>query len=225
MSVPEIDVFDADPETDIGPYRTISKAAVLSPILGILSLGGLLFPTLLTLALAGFLLGIYASRQIRRYPDEYAGRLSAMVGLVVSMLAFVAGVVAHSVAYATEVPSGYVRTSFDDLQPSPENSELPISAQAAALNGKRVFVKGYVYPDGQQSAIKHFVLVRDLGTCCFGGQPKLTHMIEVTLEDPLRIEYAIRKRGLGGILKVDTQLKPVSGLGGVYFQLSADYLR
>ena len=59
------------------------------------------------------------------------------------------------------------------------------------LNGKKIFMKGYVYPDGQRTNIKRFVLVADLGTCCFGGQPKLTHMVEVTLRDPYRVEYSI----------------------------------
>lgn len=225
MSVPQVDVWGAESDTEFEPYRTLSKAAVASLLLGILSLAGLLFPAVLALAAVAFLLGIYAYRQIRRYPDEYSGSVLSLIGLVISMASLVGGVVTHSVTYATEVPSGYARVSFDELQPDPEHPELPISKYALRLNGKRVFVKGYVYPDGQQSGIKHFVLVRDLGTCCFGGQPKLTHMIEVTLQDPLRVEYALRKRALGGILKVDPQLKPVSGLGGVYFQLEADYLR
>jgi len=50
-------------------------------------------------------------------------------------------------------------------------------------------------------------------------------MIEVTLKDPLRTEFARRKRRLGGVLQVDTALKPVTGLGGVYYQLAADYLK
>ena len=64
-----------------------------------------------------------------------------------------------------------------------------------------------------------------MGTCCFGGQPKLTDMIEVTLDEPLRIEYSMRKRKLAGIFKVDTQLKAIDGLGGVYYQLQANHRR
>ena len=42
-----------------------------------------------------------------------------------------------------------------------------------------------------------------MGTCCFGGEPKLTDMIEVKLEGSLAIEYARRKRKLAGTFKVD----------------------
>ena len=127
--------------------------------------------------------------------------------------------------YATEVPEGFQRISFADLQPVPEAPQLPIPPKALELNGKKVFIKGYVYPDGQQYNIKRFILIPDMGTCCFGGQPKLTDMVEVTLRDPLRTIFERRKRRLAGTLTVDIRLKPVSGLGGVYYRLDAEYVR
>jgi hypothetical protein len=45
------------------------------------------------------------------------------------------------------------------------------------------------------------------------------------LRDPLRVEFARRKRKLAGTLKVDGTLKPVSGLGGVAYRLDANYVR
>jgi hypothetical protein len=64
-----------------------------------------------------------------------------------------------------------------------------------------------------------------MGTCCFGGQPKLTDMIEVTLRDPHRARFSFQRRKIGGVLQVDTQLKEINGLTGVYYQLDADYIR
>jgi hypothetical protein len=145
--------------------------------------------------------------------------------LVLGAILLFGGGAWNAYVYATEVPKGYTRISFGDLQPTADAPLLPFSPKALELNGKKVFVKGYVYPDGQQYNITHFVMVRDLGTCCFGGQPKLTHMMEVRLEHPLTINYAMRKRKLGGTLRVHTNLKPVGKLGGVVFQLDADYLR
>ena len=127
--------------------------------------------------------------------------------------------------YVTEVPPVGVRVSFQNLQPTAEAPDLPVSPRALELDGKRVFIKGYVYPDGQQHNIKDFILVRDMGTCCFGGQPPLTHMVAVRLRDPNRIEYSFRKRRLGGVFRVNRNLRPVPGLGGVYFELDADYVR
>jgi hypothetical protein len=149
----------------------------------------------------------------------------AVLGLMLSAVMFVAGTTKHSYDYATEVPEGYQRISFANLQPVREHPELPVSPEALQLNGKKIFVKGYVYPDGQKNNIKRFILVPDMGTCCFGGQPKLTDMIEVTLAGSNRIEYSLHKRKLGGVLHVDTALKPVSGVNGVFYQLEADHVQ
>jgi hypothetical protein len=210
---------------DFQPYRAICKSAVASLALGLLGLTALLGPLLLILPVLGVVFGLLGLSKIRRYPMELTGRTVAQLGLVGSGALLVIGSVWHAVAYAREVPEGYRRVTFDDLQPIPEARELPVSPAALKMNHEKVFLKGYVYPDGQRFNIKRFVLVADLGTCCFGGQPKLTHMVEVTLRDPYRVEYSLRKLRLGGTLKVDTRIKPVSGLGGVYFQLDADYVR
>jgi hypothetical protein len=224
MSTETIELVDQY-EEDLLPYRAVSRAAVASLVLGLLSALGLLTPFALVLPVLGVVLGLMALRSIRRYPAELTGRVMAWIGILFSAAGLVAGSGLHAVVYATEVPEGHVRISFNDLQPSPAAPQSPVPPKAIDLNGKRVFVKGYLYPDGQQWGIKRFVLVPDMGTCCFGGQPKLTDMIEVTLRDPLRVEFARRKRKLAGILTVDTRLKPVSGLTGVYYQLDADYVR
>ena len=142
---------------------------------------------------------------------------------MLSTILFFGGSAFSAYSYATEVPDGYQRVSFYDLQPDPQRPEIPYSPIAEELIGHKIFVKGYVYPDGQQYNIQRFVLVPDMGTCCFGGQPKLTDMIEVTLEEPYRIEYSMRKRKLAGTFKVSARKKPIDGLDGVYYQLQADY--
>jgi xanthosine utilization system XapX-like protein len=207
------------------PYRAISKGAVVSVILGLMSISAFSLPALSILALIGFFIGFNAFRTIRRYPTELSGKVVAVLGTALCALMFGSTVTFHSVTYATEVPPGYERVSFADLQPLPQHPELPVSPAALDLNRKKVFIKGYIYPDGQQANIKKFVLVPDMGTCCFGGQPKLTHMMEVTLTDPQRVKYSMRKRKLAGELIVDTSLKPIDGLGGVYFQLKADHVQ
>ena len=67
-------------------------------------------------------------------------------------------------------------------------------------------------------------MVPDMGTCCFGGQPNLTDMIEVTLADPLRIDYSRWRRGVGGTLRVHKTMQSRNELTGVVYQLEADYL-
>ena len=137
----------------------------------------------------------------------------------------ITGTVYSSYVYATEVPEGFFRISFTELQPN-EGSPLPIPESALSLDGERIFVKGYVHPAvTRRKGIKQFVLVPDMGTCCFGGQPKLTDMIEVTLKDPLRVNYSLSQVKLAGTFKVSPIKKNVSGLDGVYYQLDAEYAR
>ncbi len=230
MSMTEVEpVYGETPERDDlhdpALYRALSRPAVASLVLGVLSLAALLFPTLLILPAAGVLLAGIAIRSIKRYPDEWSGLTIARLGYALCGLMLVGGIALHATVYAMEVPEGFQRISFYDLQPDDDQPDMPIPSEAVNLDGQKVFIKGYVYPDGQQSNIKRFVLVPDRGTCCFGGQPKLTDMIEVTLRDPHRIRYSYQLRKLAGTLRVDTRLKPVSGLGGVYYQLDAEYVQ
>jgi hypothetical protein len=210
---------------DIGPYRAVSKAAVFCFIFSFLSLTAWLSPILLLLPGLGIIAGLVAWAKIRRYPNELTGRTVAWIGVVLCGCTLVGGTAWHSYVYATEVPPDCLRISFADLQPESGAPPGSFPRSALELDGKKVFIKGYLYPDGQQYDIKRFVLIPDMGTCCFGGQPALTDMIEVTLQDPLRVDFARRKRKFAGVLSVDGTLKPVSGLGGVVYQLDADYVK
>lgn len=210
---------------DYESYRAVSKAAVSSLIIGIFGLLALAAPLLVILPFIGLFWGWRALRSIRCYPQELTGRGLAWTALVFNGLLFVGGSTFHAVVYATEVPEGAQRISFRDLQPTRDAPDLPVSPRALELDGEQVFIKGYLYPDGQQNNIRQFILIPDLGTCCFGGQPALTDMIQVTLQDPLRAHFSLRKRSIAGILRVDTELRPISGLGGVYYRLEADHYR
>lgn len=225
MSTVEIREDVAEYEDDIQLYRALSKSAVLCLLLGLLSFAALMAPMLLVLPVTGVFVGLLSLSQLRRYPAELSGRAVAVIGLTLNCLLLVGGGGMHAVVYATEVPEGFERISFADLQPVRSAPHLPVSPKSLELNGQKVFIKGYLYPDGQRDNIKRFILIPDLGTCCFGGQPALTDMVEVTLRDPLRTVFELRKRRLAGTLAVDTRLKPVSGVGGVYYRLDAEYVR
>lgn len=213
------------PDEEFEQYRAVSKAAVVAFVMGLLSFSSLASPLLLLLPGLGLLFGLIGLANIRRYPLELTGKVLGILGIVLSLGFLVGGTTYHTVSYLTEVPEGYRRISFDDLQPNDRVPELPVSPLAMQLNGQKVFVRGYVFPGNQRYGLERFILVADLGTCCFGTQPKLTHMIEVAILGPERVDYSYRKLRLTGTLRVDTQIKPVSGVGGVYFQLDADSVR
>jgi hypothetical protein len=127
--------------------------------------------------------------------------------------------------YATEVPEGYQRISYEQLQPDQDAPGQIMPPSALELDGKRVFIKGYVFPGAQQRGLKQFVLCRDNGDCCFGGNPKLTDRILVNLADPMRLEYSTRLHKLAGTFRIKPA-RATDGLdGGVLYHLEADYLK
>ena len=207
----------------VQPYRSISRSAIISMVLAVLSLLALISPALLVLPVVGFVLGITALSAIRRFPLEYTGRGLALTGATMCGLIAVVGGSMHTYEYYTEVPEGYSRISFADLQPEPGRPE-PIPDQAVELSGNKVFIKGYMHPGVSSSGkVDHFILVPDMGTCCFGGQPKATDMIEVVIpDDAYRVSYAPRRIKLMGTFAVSRGPRQSLGLDDVWYHLTAD---
>ena len=84
----------------------------------------------------------------------------------------------HTYIYLTEVPEGYTRVHFYELQQEAGGPDQP-TEKAFEIDGQPIFLKGYIHPSSGSGLLKRFILVPDLGTCCFGGQPKSSDMIEV----------------------------------------------
>jgi hypothetical protein len=213
-------------ETEMHPYRALSRSAVISVILALIGLLGYLFEPMLVVAAAGFVMGLIALQAIKRYPLEYTGRNVAIFGTVVGGLVFVSGAAMHTYIYFTEVPEGYERISFGQLQPDFVNEpDKPIPSRAFELEGKKVFVKGYTHKfTDTAGAVDHFILVPDLGECCFGDKAtKPTHMIEVKIDDPrYRVRYSLRRLKLAGTFYATEVPLDNFGAGGVYYFLKAD---
>lgn len=219
MSDISLGTYD-DPE--VQPYRSLSRSAVLSVVLGVVSLLAFFAPPLLALAIVGLVLGLTALSAIKRFPMEYSGRGLALTGTALCGVILVTGGAWHTYVYQTEVRDGYERISFATLQPEPGRPEL-VPDEAVNLNGKQVFIKGYMHPGVASSGkVDHFILVPDMGTCCFGGQPKATDMIEVVIpDDAYRVSYAPRRIKLHGTFGVSPPRNSL-GLKDVLYHLQAD---
>ena len=206
-------------------YRALHSPAVVSLVLGVLSATALLDWFFTFVPVLGAIAGIVAWRQIQSRPEVLSGLGVAKAGVALSLFFLIAGVSWLSYSYAAELPPGYERIDYSMLQPDPTVSDEPIPPTAMALEGKRIFIKGYVYPGKETEGIKTFLLVRDQGECCFGGDPKITDRIQVTLRDPLRLRFSPRLHKVAGTFRVRHASKAVNGPGGIYYQLDADYLR
>ena len=208
-------------------YKVLSTSAVVSCALGALSLATLMSYeyglALGAIPLVAIVVGLRALWVIRGNPSELTGRRFAQVGVVLATLFLLAGWGLAGYVYATEVPEGYERLTYGELQPDENVPDQLVPPDIMKWDGKRVFIKGYAYPGVQQQDIKKFVLCRDNGDCCFGGSPKLTDKILIELADPLRMTYSRRAQRLAGTFRVRPG-QATENLGGVVYQLEADYL-
>jgi hypothetical protein len=228
MTAPEkFSLSEKVADADVAPYRAVSRAAVVSAVLAVVSLLSLAFSTLLILPLVGLALGLSALSTIRRFPNEYTGTTLAAFGAVVSVLVFVGGVTWHSYVYATEVPEGYTRVGFWELQPDPEHPEYLLPPKAMEIAGSKIFIKGYMHPGvATGGKVDHFILVPDMGTCCFGGQPKPTDMIEIEVKDKAqRVAYSTRRIKLAGTFRLSQRPRAFGKLENVWYHLEVDQVR
>ncbi len=225
--------LESSAPADWQPYRAVSRSAVVALVLAVLGTTlGLLFPAMLVLCLLGIFAGFTGMRSIKRHPLEYTGLGIARTGLVLSAIGLTAGLGLHTFVYLTEVPEGFERVSFYDLRPAnPKARPIELPERAIESQGKNIFVKGYIHPGVQgMGRVKHFILVPDMGTCCFGGQPDPTDMIEVTLETAEGVRYSTSLRKLAGKFELAPPrsvktAKNGEALTDVIYKLDATYVQ
>lgn len=206
-------------------YKSVSRAAVASLILGVFGLLAFWMGILVVLPILGGVFALLALSSIRKFPEELQGRSLALVGGVLCLVSSILAPTYHAIIYATEVPDGYERLEFGLLKAKSKTEDVP-PAEAMQFDGKKIFIKGYIHPTSMDNVMsKQFVLVPDLGTCCFGTQPPLTHMIEVSLVGDQYARKSFRKQRIAGTLRINRGIKPVDGLTGVFYQLRADVLK
>lgn len=207
-------------------YRALSVAAMTSLFLALLSIFSLLSIYLWVIPIVGVFVGIYALIQISRRSTELVGKGFAITGIVLSSLLLVTSISYSAYVYATEVPEGYRRIYYSQLQPEEGKVEQKVPPLAEQLDGQQVFIKGYIFPGKQRQGIKTFLLVRDRGDCCFGGNPKLTDRIQVNLADSERLKFSSRLHKLAGTFRLSKDPgTAVDANGAVYYYLDDGHLR
>jgi hypothetical protein len=212
------------PVEDYTQYRAISVTAVMSCALGALSALTFLSWAFAVIPLLGVIMGVIALVRIRRNPAELVGARIANAGIALCLLFSAAGGSYLVYDYTTEVPPGYERLSYATLRADKDQPGQLYPPEVDELNGHRVFIKGYVFPSKNKQLFKEFILCRDNGDCCFGGQPPLTDRILVDLKGQLTYKYSTRMVRVAGTFRVEPS-EAIDGLGGVIYHLDADYLK
>jgi hypothetical protein len=233
MSTTEAFAADLDERGEI-EYRPLNTAAVASVVFGLLSAlvivaGRDSLESALIMApipLVGMALGVKSLRRINAEPDVMKGRGAAIAGAALSASFLIGGIAYAGYVRATEVPPGYLPTSFADFKPNENDlrGDHVVPPDVAALEGKKVFIKGYFRPDSSRytSNVREFLLVRDNNQCCFGdlSTVQFFDQIAVATADGLTVDYSTRLFRMGGRLHI----KPENaGSGLPVYILEADY--
>jgi hypothetical protein len=200
-SAVSVDDLGVRPEAD--DYRSLSGTAVAAGAFAVLAPVAFFDWWLLIVPLVGAVLGVVALVDITRRPTALTGRLLALGAAIASMLCFSLALAWLSVVYARELPVGHERLSYADLQPLPGDPPHAIPDTAVTFHGRDVLIKGYMYPGTKTNGIAQFLLVRDQGDCCFGGNPKITDRVLVQMADPGGIDYSPRLRKLAGRFRIE----------------------
>ena len=210
-----------------GSYRAVAGTAIAAAVTAALSPLAFFDWSLAVVPAVGIVLGAMAYRTIAQRPDVFIGRPLAIGAIVLSAVSLVAGLITLSRAYAAELPDGYERLNYGLLQPLPGDPSDAVPDTARTMDGRNVLLKGYIYPGKQQTGITQFLLVRDQGDCCFGGNPKITDRVLVQLKDPSHpkgIDFSSRLTKIAGRFAIRPMGAPGMD-GGVLYHLEDAFAR
>lgn len=226
-------------DDDALEYRSIYTGAILAMLLGLLSAsilfnasGSLQYTLLLApIPIVGFFISLSALKTIREAPEVFTGKKLAMAGLLMSVSFLLIGIGSSTFIYLTEVPDGYIRTSFLDMKPDEADilsrNLVPEDIEELLKLKQKVFIKGFIRPDSitYTENINNFLLVRDNNQCCFGDPSavKFFDQVRVQLEPGMTTDYHAGLFRIGGTLSIG----PGNSEYGtpLTYKIAADYVK
>jgi hypothetical protein len=217
--VDELRSIEAAADVNQFDYRPVPMLAPVTLFLGMVSAVGLLTVIGLFIALLGTILGTVAFVQIRRARGELGGIVVTSIGLVCAVAFLVGGTTLHAYTYATEVPENHLRVNFNhDISKKgfvEKDGRRTLHPDVAALEGEQIFVKGFMWNTSKPTGLSEFLLLKDNGECCFGGDPSPTDMIIVRMQKGMTVDaMPNRLVAVGGVLRCKPDAAPMEP---VYF--------
>ncbi len=192
-------------------YVPMPVVAPVAGVLGVCSLIAFLGLFGILLAVIGIIVGVLASWKVFRSHGDLSGMKPALSGLLLSLFSAVGGTALMVYNYQHEVPEGFQRVSFSqDISDSAfvvEDGIKDVHPDVKALVDQPIFVKGFMYPSGKEYGLTEFLLLKDSGQCCFGGQPALEDMIGVRMKDDMDVDYYGGRVSVAGTFKINPEYR------------------
>jgi len=115
-------------------------------------------------------------------------------------------------AQSPAVAAPIVETTFDDIKFEMEKTDRfrkeMLTPKIEQLLGKRIRIRGYIFPTLKKRGLKQFVLVRDNLQCCFGPGAALYDCILVTMQPEKTAAYSVRPVTVEGTFRFEQLLGP-----------------
>ncbi len=208
-------------------YKPVPPTAVVGLALALFSFIALFGIIGLGIAVTGIVVSLVSLWNIKRSAGELGGKMVATLGVALSTFFLVSGVAYQSYVYANEVPEGYHRLNFSsDISAKgfvTKDGVQAVNPDVLELDKKNVFLKGYMYPTRDTEDLKSFILVKDNGQCCFGGQPDVKDMILVEMQGNKSADFYSGLVSVAGEFLAEAptaagELRPVYQLKGDHFE-------
>jgi hypothetical protein len=205
-------------------YRAVSGWAIGCLVLTVLSPLAFADWWLAVVPVTSIVVGLVGWRQIVMRPEAFVGAPLAIGGVLVSVGLLAGALATLTQIYIAELPEGFVRINYQMLQPLEGDPATAVPPTAIEADGKDVLLKGYMYPGTDTEGIVQFLLVRDQGDCCFGGNPKITDRVLVNLQDAEGIDFTPRMVKIAGRFAI----RPAGSVdvdGGVLYHIEDAFVR
>lgn len=203
-------------------YRAISALAVVAFILSLFTPLMLLSNWFVFFPLIGAICGLFGLYNVLSCPFDYAGKSFALAGIIFSLVLGVAAAGWGTWNYYFHVPYGYTAIDFMELRPDPETKKLPPHILEIAKEGRKIYIRGFMYPGRQMAGIQDFMLVRTVEHCKFcSPEQNPFDMISVHCTGELRVPYRTRSVHIGGVLYVAEDFR----YGELPYHIEADVFR
>lgn len=134
-----------------------------------------------------------------------------------------------------DVPKGYQYVGFnilsgydwempDPLDPTAKVPKNEIPTSVKALNGKPVYLKGFMLPlDLDAQGVTKFMLNASIDMCYFGAPVRLNDWIMITMKPGKKAKFTHLPTGVWGRLEVGEEIK--NGRTVSIYRLTADDAR
>lgn len=136
-------------------------------------------------------------------------------------------------SFRTDNSSKALRVSYDDLDLLKVINMEPVTIDAVdvmpawlkRLSGQRIKIRGFMFPTFEAEGLERFVLARDNQICCFGRDPKVYDLVEVSMKAGKTTNYIPATRSFDVVGRLKIQMVESDGKPfGLYFLEDAEVI-